>query len=184
MHAKNKYQPRDVPSVCNMCGTVQSFITNCKLRQGCETLTTVHEILKPMDVLTCIKGRRGQHCTWKIGSGEKDSWHRFLFSRSSTWIKLLQGRIDPLQDLCQWWEHRVPLQDVRPLSHTAPDSIVHCLCPGVDPPIYKSKVWARSWGHLGSSVVQTLHRHGQGTVPDSCSLTVNPPRQVGLLQQR
>lgn len=58
-----------------------------------------------------------------------------------------------------------------PLSHPAPDSIVYCLCPGVEPPTYKPKVWARSWGHLGRSVVQTLrrHRHGQGTVPDSCS---------------
>lgn len=31
-----------------------------------------------------------------------------------------------------------------PLSHTAPDSIVYCLRPGLEPQTYKSKVWARS----------------------------------------
>lgn len=70
-----------------------------------------------------------------------------------------------------------------PLSHAAPDSMVYCLCPGVKPQTYKSKVWAQSWGHLGRRAVQALHCHGQGTVPDSCSLTVNPPRQVGLLHR-
>lgn len=70
-----------------------------------------------------------------------------------------------------------------PLSHTAPDSIVYCLCPGVEPQTYKSKVWARSWGHLGRRAVQALHHHGRGTLCDSCSLTVNPPRQVGLLHR-
>lgn len=42
-------------------GPVQSFTTNCHPRHRWETLTTVHQILKPMDVLTCMKGRQG-HC--------------------------------------------------------------------------------------------------------------------------
>lgn len=72
------------------------------------------------------------------------------------------------------------------ITHTPPNSIVHCLCPKVEPQTYKSKVWE---GEGGSEMMSSLqeshsatHLHGQGTVTKSCSLTVNPPRQVGLLQ--
>lgn len=70
------------------------------------------------------------------------------------------------------------------ITHTPPNSIVHCLCPKVEPQTYKSKV-----GGGGLKMMSSLqesrsatHLHGQGTVTKSCSLTVNPPRQVGLLQ--
>lgn len=46
---------------------------------------------------------------------------------------------------------------------------------------------SQRWGGLKmmSSLQESrsaTHLHGQGTVTKSCSLTVNPPRQVGLLQ--
>lgn len=172
----------------HVVGTVQSFTTNCHPRHRWETLTTVHQILKPVDVLTCMKGRQGQHevldsniLLWE----QKDLWEVFLFFEAAAPHGLNHCRAELIL-------HRICINGGNaachcemsgPLSHTAPDSIVYCLCPGVEPQTYKSKVWAQSWGHLGRRAVQALHCHGQGTVPDSCSLTVNPPRQVGLLHR-
>lgn len=181
------FQQRDAPVwVC--CWYSPKLYNELSPETQLETLTTVHQILKSMDVLTCMKGRQGQHKVlhsniwlWE----QKDLWEMFLFFKAAASHGLNHCRAELiLHRICINGGNAACHSEMSgPLSHTAPDSMVYCLCPGVEPQTYKSKVWAQSWGHLGRRAVQALHCHDQGTVPDSRSLTVNPPRQVGLLHR-
>lgn len=128
-----------------MFGTIQSFITNCNLRQGLETLTTVHQILKLMDVLTCMKRRRGRVrlSTWIIG---KMPGRCFYFRAAAHGLNCCRTELIIHRICVNGGNTTRHCEMSGPLSHTAPDSIVYCLGPGVEPPTYKSKVWTRSWG--------------------------------------
>lgn len=69
------------------------------------------------------------------------------------------------------------------LTHAAPRSMVHCLCSQAQPQTYKSKggevcVCVCGEGVMKSSRQESrTHLCGQGTVPKSCSLTVNSGRR-------
>lgn len=147
-----KNQQRDVPGcvcvcVCNMFGTIQTFITNCNLRQGWETLTTGHQILKLMDVLTCMKGRRGSvrlYTSIIACEGRKMPGKCFYFRAAAHGLNCCRTELILHRICVNGGNTTCHCEMSGPLSHTAPDSIVYCLGPGVEPPTYKSKVWARS----------------------------------------